>query len=186
MMASLNINTILLHKIGLMQDRSCAKNPLTGRHRPMQVWHKDTVGTLSMHTGLWTFPTGWGTRPWSHFRANRTGSLSGGKEGQISVTHLEMRARLPPSLGPAPSPGLHILLANLSLWSKSPSRGPEEDWENTRRVGRGKVSSEHPTRGLLCCRQWSNTPGAERDGKKFLCDPEERSWFWLPSPQLLQ
>lgn len=121
-MASFNINTILLHKISFIQDRSCANNPLTGRHRPMQLWYKDTAGTLSMHPALWTFPTGWGTRSWSHFSTNRTGSLSGGREGQISVTHLEMRARLAPSLGPAPSSGLHILLTNLSLWSKSPSR----------------------------------------------------------------
>ena len=46
-------------------------------------------------------------------------------------------------------------------------------------VGRKNVASVHPTRGLSCCRQRGSTLGAERDGKKFPCDPEESSWLWL-------
>lgn len=46
-------------------------------------------------------------------------------------------------------------------------------------VGRKKVASVHPTGGLSCCRQRGSTLGAERDGKRFPCDPEESSRLWL-------
>lgn len=179
-MASLNINTILLHKVGLVQAM-----PSLGDTDACSSDAK-TAGSLPMHPALRTLPTGWGTRSWSHFSANRTGSLSGSREGRISVTHLELRARLPPSLVLLP---LQAYIFFLQTWVSGPNpfqEGPEEDWEDTRRAGREKIASAHPTRGLLCCRQWSRTLGAERDGRKFLRDPEERSWFWLPSPQLLQ